>query len=441
MLAPLLSESRIQRIDRIYRISSRCRSIILPIRQIRLIRVQTAVCSVPAGVVSTWQGTREGRNVNECLAYYRSISRILSTVFLKRLEIYDRRFRVEVPEPGSLASVYDGWAGYNTSLVHAIEPLTSEQLAFKPFDGQRTVGEIARHISLGRLNWFMRMNAPRSAELCARIPEWTQDRDGNRHIVESSIPIAGDAAELVEWLNASGDGAGDPRRVDCRGPGETYRHTYWGTVFAVTRQWTIWRTTWPTTSTTAASSPSCSACRASRRWSDWAGRGDPSSRARPKSRKWYREGGTCRSADTVPSLCRTLSNIMAAPSSAEPETHAAGLELLIAHWAATASICTARAGRRTAGAPRVNGRAATGCAMSFSSARRYATRAGRRPPDGPSTGSPRRLSPRTSLRTLNYWEPITSIWCILTIGHRLPSFRCWRRCAASLRRAGYGPSA
>ena len=141
-----------------------------------------------------------------------------------------------------LASIFDGWSGYQTSLVHAIEPLTPEQLAFTPFEGQRTVGEIARHISLGRLNWFMRMNAPLSADLCARIQDWTEDRDGNRYIVDESIAITGQAAELVAWLRSTWEMVeATLSQWTVADLALTYKHTYWGTTYEVPRQWTIWR--------------------------------------------------------------------------------------------------------------------------------------------------------------------------------------------------------
>jgi hypothetical protein len=50
-----------------------------------------------------------------------------------------------------LATRFDGWNGYNTSLVHAITPLTPEKLAWRPSPQLQSVGEVARHISLGRI--------------------------------------------------------------------------------------------------------------------------------------------------------------------------------------------------------------------------------------------------------------------------------------------------
>ncbi len=85
----------------------------------------------------------------------------------------------------SLRSVFDGWDGYQISLVHTITPLSAEQLAYRPMPNLRSVGEIASHIGLGRIGWFERMGAPGSAELARRAAT-----------LESEAAIAGDAAEL-----------------------------------------------------------------------------------------------------------------------------------------------------------------------------------------------------------------------------------------------------
>jgi len=60
----------------------------------------------------------------------------------------------------SLANLYQGWDGHQTSLVHAIAPLTHDQLIWRPATGLSSAGELARHISLGRITWFGRMGAP-----------------------------------------------------------------------------------------------------------------------------------------------------------------------------------------------------------------------------------------------------------------------------------------
>jgi uncharacterized damage-inducible protein DinB len=134
-------------------------------------------------------------------------------------------------EMGSLASIFDGWDGYQLSLVHAIELLNREQLAWRPLDRQRSVGEIAGHISLGRIGWFHRMGAPGSQELALRTAQW-----------RSEIDIAESTGELVWWLEASW------KMIDATlnqwsvaDLAQTYRLNYQGQTYNVSRQWTIWR--------------------------------------------------------------------------------------------------------------------------------------------------------------------------------------------------------
>ena len=142
----------------------------------------------------------------------------------------------------SLSLIFDGWAGYNTSLVHAIEPLTAEQLTWRPAPGLRSVGEAARHIAFGRLGWFMRMDAPGSRELVARIDAWQVDSDGNRHVDEAAFAIVEQPEELVAWLQATW-GMIDKTLSEWTAAdlARTYRHTFAGVAYDVSRQWTIWR--------------------------------------------------------------------------------------------------------------------------------------------------------------------------------------------------------
>jgi uncharacterized damage-inducible protein DinB len=142
----------------------------------------------------------------------------------------------------SLAEIYDGWHGHQTSLVQAIEPLTPEQLGWRPAPRLNSVGELARHISLGRITWFVRMDAPGSAELAAQINTWEQDSDGNRHIVESALPITGQAAELVQLLESSWQMIERTlQNWTVSDLAQSYRHQWNGDIYAVSRQWTIWR--------------------------------------------------------------------------------------------------------------------------------------------------------------------------------------------------------
>jgi len=141
----------------------------------------------------------------------------------------------------SLAKVFDGWNGYQTSLVNAIAPLTREQLISQP-PNLRSIGDLARHISLGRVTWFARMGAPGSTALVKRIELWEADSDGNKDIVESAIAITEDAKELVNWLELTWQMIAKTLTTwNVSDLAQTYRHTWNGKTYAVSRQWTLWR--------------------------------------------------------------------------------------------------------------------------------------------------------------------------------------------------------
>jgi uncharacterized damage-inducible protein DinB len=132
----------------------------------------------------------------------------------------------------SLISIFDGWDTYQESLVRSIEPLSPEQLSWRPAPHLRSAGQITAHISAGRIQWFQRMNAPGSAELAAQAAKELSSED----------LIAGRAGDLVRWLEASW------RLVEntlsqwtVSNLAETYRQPFQGKTYAVSHQWTIWR--------------------------------------------------------------------------------------------------------------------------------------------------------------------------------------------------------
>jgi uncharacterized damage-inducible protein DinB len=131
----------------------------------------------------------------------------------------------------SLAVIYEGWNGYNTSLIRAISPLSPDQLSRSAGEDRRSVGEIASHISFGRVGWFSNMDAPGSRELAGKL-----------EAVGSEQAIATDPKELVKWLGETW------KMIEltlCTWTIEdlatTYRHAYDDKIYAVSRQWTIWR--------------------------------------------------------------------------------------------------------------------------------------------------------------------------------------------------------
>ena len=146
------------------------------------------------------------------------------------------------PSGDSLAIVFEGWLGYRQSIIHAVTPLTPEQLRWRPAAHLRSVGELVRHIALGPVSWFLWMGAPGSQELAGRITAWEVDAHGNRYVIEAALDIANQAGELAEWLAASGKMITDTLRAwtvaDLQ---QTYRHTWNGNTYAISRQWTLWR--------------------------------------------------------------------------------------------------------------------------------------------------------------------------------------------------------
>jgi uncharacterized damage-inducible protein DinB len=134
-----------------------------------------------------------------------------------------------------LSSIFDGWDTYQTSIFHAIQPLTPEQLAWRPAPDQRSVGQLTSHIALGRVYWFARMPAPGSTALEQKILAM-----GGTSAAEESV--ANDRALLLEWLEASWQMIADTlTQWTAADLARTYQHEYWGKTYLVSYQWTIWR--------------------------------------------------------------------------------------------------------------------------------------------------------------------------------------------------------
>lgn len=142
----------------------------------------------------------------------------------------------------SLMTIFDGWNGYNQSIINAVKPLTPVQLAWRPADNLNSTGELVRHISLGRITWFMRMGAPGTAGIVSLIHDWEQDPDGNQNIVEESIAITQQQTELIHWLNITWQMIENTLNLwNIDDLSQTYHHRWRGETYAVSRQWTIWR--------------------------------------------------------------------------------------------------------------------------------------------------------------------------------------------------------
>ncbi|WP_321478176.1 DinB family protein [uncultured Paludibaculum sp.] len=136
-----------------------------------------------------------------------------------------------------LAQVLEGWGGYQTSILHALTPLTDEQLLWRPAPDRRSLGELARHICMGRITWLDRMGAPGMDALAQRVPRWITDDDGTRRVDEESVPCD-DATVLADWLTWSWQPV---ERLLEEWTVDDLFQTYRLAEYVVSRQWTIWR--------------------------------------------------------------------------------------------------------------------------------------------------------------------------------------------------------
>jgi uncharacterized damage-inducible protein DinB len=142
----------------------------------------------------------------------------------------------------SLQFIFEGWNGYNQSIINAIKPLSSEQLSWQPKEHLYSVGQVARHISLGRITWFVRMDAPGSAELAGKIHAWKQDDDGNAHIIEEKVISDSQPEELIHWLDMSWEMIEKTLTSWMVSDlNQTYKIVWNKNAYLPSRQWTIWR--------------------------------------------------------------------------------------------------------------------------------------------------------------------------------------------------------
>jgi uncharacterized damage-inducible protein DinB len=151
-----------------------------------------------------------------------------------------------------LKVVYDGWESHQQALRRAVTPLTAEQLAWRPAPNHPSVNELIGHIAGARLWWFYKMGAPGSAALARQIAPWATetfdagDRDALNRWLEANLqweePLVKTPGESLKWLELSWqmiETTLDTWTV--ADLGQTYRHFREGKIYAVTRQWTIWR--------------------------------------------------------------------------------------------------------------------------------------------------------------------------------------------------------
>ncbi len=152
-----------------------------------------------------------------------------------------------------LKVIYEGWDSHQQALMQTITPLHPAQLAWRPAPNQSSVYELIAHIAGGRLWWFYKMHAPGSLALARQIAPWADDTfnagDTNElsqwYVANEQMEdmLAKTPSESIQWLESTWQMIEltlNTWTVDDLA--QTYQHIRANNIYAVTRQWTIWRT-------------------------------------------------------------------------------------------------------------------------------------------------------------------------------------------------------
>ncbi len=92
-----------------------------------------------------------------------------------------------------LTTFYNGWAGYQRSLVRIIAPLSPAQLALPTAPHHWSIGMVVQHIVANRVFWFQTWMGAGNPDL-APIASWGWGQEDR---------LVGSAAELVVKLEAT----------------------------------------------------------------------------------------------------------------------------------------------------------------------------------------------------------------------------------------------
>ena len=130
----------------------------------------------------------------------------------------------------NLWAFYTGWDAYQTLLVKAIAPLSSDQLALRVAPHLRSVGENVAHIISGRVSNFLVLGA--AGPDIAPLEKWDVDDAPPRSAAELVNGLEASCqmiqTALIHWTPA------DLQDVFVDGQGEQAPR--------LTRQWIIWST-------------------------------------------------------------------------------------------------------------------------------------------------------------------------------------------------------
>jgi len=135
-----------------------------------------------------------------------------------------------VEQPINLLSFYKGWDVYQTLLIKALEPLSSDQLSLRVAPHLRSVGENVAHIISGRVSNFLVLGEG-GVEI-APLEAWDEPGAAPRS-----------AAELIRGLEATWQMIQSAlMRWTPAELNDVFEDADNGTVSRFTRQWIIWNT-------------------------------------------------------------------------------------------------------------------------------------------------------------------------------------------------------
>ena len=155
-------------------------------------------------------------------------------------------------ETPSLITTYDGWKKHQLVLMQTIATLTPEQLAYRPAPHLNSIGELLSHMSLARLWWFYKMDAPGSADLARQLPLWRSETLNTEDPAsldkwadateQQGEAITQNLPELIHWLEITWQMIETTlTQWTAADLTQTYRHFTDGKIYLVSRWWTIWR--------------------------------------------------------------------------------------------------------------------------------------------------------------------------------------------------------
>lgn len=129
----------------------------------------------------------------------------------------------------TLDTIYENWKKYQDKLKEALAPLTPEQLALSAAGNERSIGQIAQHIILVRVGWFV-YTLTEQYESVKPLEEW--DKPG-------APPPTAD--QLVQGLDLTWQMMADAlARWNSDDMAKEFPDEDDGVVYNVSRQWVIW---------------------------------------------------------------------------------------------------------------------------------------------------------------------------------------------------------